>query len=302
MTITSVGYEGTVDDEQWANMVPRVGGAFFSVDDFGSFRVTAAAGTRAIQVAGGGASAWGVYDRSNGVETTSLTSVPSGVRWDLVVLRRDWEAGESTIVVIPGGSVKELPTREDTPGEKVDQPLALVPVSAGSSVVGEIVDLRCSVHNGGAIAWDDLARTYLNQLGTDIRIGDVVHSRVTDASGAEVWASSDQTDTGWVSVPKGSKWLAVTNYPLEVRRVGMLVEVRGAVRHSTGAVLTALATLPSAFRPKGNVPLGATHSSSTWVGEVFINAAGVIGLGDDYRSGSFTTGATVMLHGSWFRG
>ena len=304
MAITSVGYAGTVSDEQWAKMVARVGSAFYSVDDFASFRVTAAAGTRMIQVATGGISGKGIYDLSSTVVTRPLGSVPSGVRWDLVVLRRTWATKVSDIVVIPGGSTKALPDRSITPGTVDDQPLALVRVAAGSTAIQEIVDLRCSVHNGGAIAWDDLARTYLNQLGTDLRIGDVAWSRVTDAGGAEIWVSSDMGETGWVDVPYGDGWGPVSDeLRLRVRRVGASVELRGAAKRTGAeASVSALGVVPVAYRPARITPLGATVGSAGMVAEKFVTAAGVIAVGLGHITGSAPMASIVMLQGSWFRG
>lgn len=309
MAITSVGYAGTVSDEQWAKMVARVGSAFYSVDDFASFKVSAAAGTRTIQVATGGISGKGIYDLSSAAVTRSLGSVPSGVRWDLVVLRRTWATKLSDIVVIPGGSTKALPDRSITPGTVDDQPLALVRVAAGSTNIQEVVDLRCSVHNGGAIAWDDLARTYLNQLGTDLRIGDIMHSRVTDAGGSEVWVSSDMGDTGWVAVPLGPGWEAATGdsagYRAEVRAVGPLVQMRGALTAKTAlATVLNFGTVPAAFRPTKYTFLGAAHGSSdsTFVGELLVQPNGQLSTPSGYYHGGLGIGRTVPLHGSWFRG
>lgn len=300
MAITSVGYAGTVGDAQWAEMVPRAGGVFYSVDDFGSFRVTAAAGTRTVQVAPGTAAGAGILDKSSAVELRTLGSVPSGVRYDLVVLRRTWATKLSEIVVIPGGSAAALPARNVTPGTVDDQPLALVRVAAGSTNIQEVIDLRVAVHNGGAVAFHELVRSYLTQLGTEILINDVIWTRTVNSAGVPLWRGDDRTDTGWVDVPKGSKWVAVNGYPLQIRRVGKLVEIRGAVKHATTASVSGLCAVPAGFRPKGNVPLGATHTSSAYVGEMFVSANGVVAFSTDYRTGSFAAGSVVMIHGLWF--
>lgn len=300
MAISSVGYAGTVGDAQWAEMVPRAGGVFYSVEDYASFRVTAAAGTRTIQVAAGKAAGAGIYDQSNAVETRALGSVPSGVRYDLVVLRRTWATKLSEIVVIPGGSAAALPGRNTTPGTVDDQPLALVRVAAGSTTIQEVIDLRVAIHNGGAVAFNELVRSFLTQLGTEILINDVIWTRTVNSAGVPLWKGDDRTDTGWVAVSKGSKWLAVTGYPLQIRRVGKLVEIRGAVKHATGAAITGLCAIPVGFRPKGSVPLGATHTSSAYIGDMFVSSTGVVAFSTDYRTGSFAAGSVVMIHGFWF--
>lgn len=306
MTITSVGYAGTVGDAQWANMVPRVGSGFYSVDDYSSFRVSIAAGTRTVQVAAGGAQAYGVYAVSDAAAPITFPAVASGVRWDLISLRRNWATKATTLAVIPGGSSKALPPRTVTPGTLVDQPLYLVRLAAGSNAIQELVDLRCVVQNAGALAWDDLARSYLTQLGTELRIGNVSWSRVTDDAGAATWVSSEQGDTGWVDVPLGPGWgTPQGSYRTQVRAVGAIVSMRGVVSADTSAaVITNFGTLPGPFRPATFTFLGATHGSSfsTFVGSLMVQPSGLISVPPGYYDGSLGIGRYVPMHGTWFRG
>lgn len=312
MTINSVGYAGTVSDEQWARLIPSAGGANYTVESYGAFRVTAASGTRTVQVAAStdGAAGFGVRDVSDSVISKTLDSVPSGTRWDLIALRRNWATKESTIEVVQGGSAKAIPgppARNTTPGTLDDQPLALARVAAGSPDIQEIVDLRCSVQNGGAVAWDDLARSYLDQLGTELRIGATAWSRVTDAAGSPVWVSSDQTDTGWVAVAPAAGWVNAAPYVLEVRAVGALVQVRGALLVKTSAATVFnLGTVGGAFRPTRNVLLGARHggysSTGDFVGELMVSSAGVLSIPRYYYSGGLGSGAILPIGGMWFRG
>lgn len=260
MAITSVGYAGTVGDAQWAAMISRVGKSAYSVDDYASFRVTVGAGTRALAVASGKASAFGVYDTSNAIENVTLASVPSGTRWDLVVLRRTWATKVTAVAVIQGGSTKALPTWTTTPGAVVDQPLALARVIAGSTVVQEIVDLRCISGDGGLSAFDDLARSYMTQLGTSVRIGDVVWNRGVNVSGSSVWTFTDVTpDTGWVDISKNSGWSWGFG---QARRIGSQISVRiNAVRNQGWAVGNQLAALTGPFRPDVDWYAGSTASA-----------------------------------------
>lgn len=312
MTITSVGYAGTVDDEQWARLIPAAGGAFYSVENFGAFRVTAAAGTRTVQIAGstGGASAYGVRAVSDTAVPKVLDAVPSGTRWDMIVLRRNWATKQSTLEVVQGGSARALPARTNNPGVADDQPLALARLAAGSTTIQEIVDLRCAVQNGGAFAWDDLVRTYLDQLGTSVRIGEVEWTRVTNASGALAWVSSNQADTGWVALPRGPKWTVPSGggpapgYLPQVRRVGSIVHLRGIMVATSGASVSNLGTVPVGFRPVVDTPLGAYHSG--WGagnhGELVVNNTGLLLVPPRYYSDSLGVGATIPLHGSWLVG
>jgi len=305
MAITSVGYAGTVGDVQWANMVPRVGSAFYSVDDYASFRVTPAAGTRTVQVAAGGAQAFGVHAVSDAPETFALASVASGVRWDLLVLRRNWATKATSIAVIQGGSTKALPPRTVTPGTLVDQPLALVRLAAGSTSIQEIADVRCSVHNGGAVGWDDLVRTYLTQMGTVLRIGDLVWYRVTDSGGAPAWISSDMGDTGWVAATPGPGWESAAGYSLEVRAIGPSVQARGALVNKEGAgSLGNLGSVLELFRPSRAIFLGAYHAgyAGAHTGELLLTPAGLLYVPPGYYDGSLGSGGVVPVHGNWFRG
>jgi len=306
MTINSVGFAGTVSDAQWANMVARVGSAFYSVDDFASFRVTTAVGVRNLQVAPGGASAFGIYAVSDAVENLTLPAAASGVRWDLIVLRRNWSTKKSTIEIIPGGSTRALPPRTVTPGTLVDQPLALVCVAAGSTGIVEIADVRCIVHNGGAMAYDDLARSYLTHIGTEIRIGNLVWNRVTNAGGTPSWVSTDVTDSSWVAVPRSAKWVGVAGYATQVRRVGAACQLRGAVKAEAGASFASLAVVPAQFRPSANTALGATvfsMSGTSIVAELFLQTTGIVWVSQDYRTpGSLPVNSIIMLHGSWLVG
>lgn len=248
MTITSVGYRGTVGEAQWAAMITRVGGVFYAVNDHTSFKVSIGAGTRTVAIAAGGASCTGIYDTSNAVETKTLAAVSSGTRWDMVVLRRTWATPVTTLEVIQGGSSKALPARNQTSGVVVDQPLALVRVVAGSTAIQEIVDLRCVAVNGSLLAFDTLARSYLSPVATSVRIGDIQWTRTVDATGSPVWTYVDVTpDTGWVDITRNPGW---TWGFAQARRIGADISVRiAAVRNVGWVVGNGVASLPAQFRP-----------------------------------------------------
>lgn len=261
MTITSAGYKGTVGEQQWAKMMPRVGAGLYSVNDAASFKVSIAAGTRQVSVARGGASAAGIFDESSAVETLTLASVPSGTRWDLIVLRRTWATKATTLVVIPGGSTKVLPARNSNVGVVHDQPLALARVIAGNSAVQEVVDLRCVVGDGGAVAFDKLALTYLDRVGTQIRVGDFLWTRVLNSTGSPAWVVTDETpDTGWVAVTRNAGWeWSSTSH---ARRIGPTIWVRlTATRKQGWSVGGNLATLAPPFRPDAAWHADSTHAA-----------------------------------------
>lgn len=302
MTITNVGYAGQIGAAEWAGAIPRLGNAVQGVDDFASFGVSIAGGTRALSVAAGLAWASGVAATSNAVESVSLASVPSGMRWDMIVLRFVWATKTTSIAVIQGGSNMELPTRTNNPGVQVDMPLALARVAAGQTAVQEVIDLRVIPGDGALTAFHDLARSYINRVGTSLRIGRVVWDRVVDAVGSPTWVSSEQEDTGWVSVTRGDNWDPVSGYPFQVRAVGAVCTVRGALRAKSGASYADLGTVPAVFRPTQSTPLGATVASSKAYGEQFLSTAGLIWMAESYRVGSIGVGGVLMVHGSWMRG
>lgn len=258
MVISSVGYPGTVDAVQWAQMAFRIGSARYGVDSYASWRVQTTAGTRAIQISAGSGWGYGVRDISDSPETINLNSVPTGTRWDLVVARRNWGIGESAFAIVEGGSSRAIPTREQTPGVLDEQPLALVRVNAGSSVVGEIVDLRVLCDFGGIFAFDDLALSYLGYIGADVLIGTRTWRRVVSATGASVWASIDTGDTGVVT--EGLTFelgggFEMVNYAL--RRINGIISGRARVRYTRDATMAAdgsfssrsVLRLPTGFAP-----------------------------------------------------
>lgn len=302
MTITSVGYAGTITDSNWRRMATAAVGSLYGVDDFTSFRVTAGPGDRALAIADGGAFGLGVRDEMDTPIVLNGDPVASGSRWDLVVLRRDWNAKETTPLIIAGSPTKALPDRYTGWGTMNDQPIALVRFAAGQSTAQEIIDLRCIPADAGVVAFDPLTLSYLDRVGTQVRIGDTLWTRTVNATGSPLWVSTDLTDTGWVNVPLGPKWVAVTNYAARVRRIGQIAQLRGAVRATTGADFENLAKVPALFRPTASVPLGATSASSKAVGELFLNTDGLVWMSDDYRSGTNPVGNVVMLHGTWFVG
>lgn len=209
MAITSVGYDGTVDEVQWANMVSKIGGHEYGIDKAGDFAVSQVSGTRMISVAAGLAWGRGVMDISDAANVIQLDAVTTGARYDLVAIRRSWgpaNGGPSEIVVIKGTSAKTIPSgRQTNPGVVDDQPLALVRVQAGSASIPEIIDLRVWGRNGGQMyALNDMVRSYLNALGTEINIAGALWQYVPAANSTAEWQKFGyRGDTGVVSVTSG---------------------------------------------------------------------------------------------------
>ncbi|MDQ7877377.1 hypothetical protein Q9R08_05235 [Microbacterium sp. QXD-8] len=170
MAITSRGYEGTIDYEDWAIVTSHFGSQY-SVFGADAFSAAAGASDREVVLQPGRAAGHGILDDSDATISVVGGTVATGSRWDLIALRRNWATGATTPVIIAGSAAKAIPARENDPGEeKDDQPLWLARFSAGQTAVQELVDLRCWFGDGGMVAKDLLARDYLTRIGTRIRI------------------------------------------------------------------------------------------------------------------------------------
>jgi hypothetical protein len=196
MTISSIGYTGTVTDAEWARLIPLAGGSEYTVPGPDDYNATVASGDRNVDISPGSAAGQGILDENDAHVVINIPSVGSGSRWDMIGLKRDWGAGTTTVVRIAGSSSKVLPSRDHNPGVLDVQPLWLVRVAAGQTTVQEFVDLRAFVGNGGAFALNDLVLSYLDRVGTVLNIGAIRWERRIVASipqwvrsGPNVWTS-----------------------------------------------------------------------------------------------------------------
>jgi hypothetical protein len=192
MAITSIGYDGSVNESEWAKMIPLVGSSQYGVFGAGDFKVTPhATMDRGVNIATGSAWGHGVYDTSDATISLQGASVASGSRWDLVVVRRNWSGtgGATTVAIVQGTATRALPARNTTPGTIDDQPLALVQFTAGQTAPTSIVDLRCFSRNGGLVANDDLALTYLKEPGASVMVSGVQWNCEMDGNGNPSWTT-----------------------------------------------------------------------------------------------------------------
>lgn len=203
MAIISSGYEGTVNEAQWSDLLAYAGGRQYAVADAASWAVSVGAADREVRIAVGRGFGYGVRDLSDTVVPLIIPAATSGSRYDLIVAHRDWQANTTTFTRIAGTSARELPARAQTPGTVDDQPVALVRVTAGQSQVTEIVDLRVWGGDGGAYARDELVLQYVNRLGTNILINGVEWTRVLNSLGAPVWRRSILRQAGFVEGATG---------------------------------------------------------------------------------------------------
>ena len=175
ITGSSLGYAGEVNELTGKDFWNRIGASKYGVVGADDLKVSTTTGDRMLLVGSG--IAWGhnIQDTLQTSLSVQLNSVASGSRWDLIVVRRDVTAG-SSVEVVQGSSARTLPSLTSTAASHPDQPIALCRVSAGSTTVQEIIDLRCWAANGGVLAVDKLARDYLAVPGARVRIGRGEHS------------------------------------------------------------------------------------------------------------------------------
>src|SRR5690242_2620347 len=180
--INSIGYAGTIGpNDVWAQL-QAILGARYTVSGPGDARVTSVStGTREVTVAAGSIGGQGILDQITSDVTVQLPTVASGTEWFLIVARRTWGLTQATSLTwIDAGSSATIPARNTTPGTIDDQPLALVPLTAGSTAPGTPIDLRVigASKTGPAIAFSTLALSYYDDPGAQVRIGTDVWTRV----------------------------------------------------------------------------------------------------------------------------
>ena len=211
MTITSLGYAGTIAPHApWAQYQQSLGHDYMvaGVDALKVSVVTG--GTRQLSIASGMAGGKGILDTVTS-ETVQLPTVASGTNWFLIVLRRTWGLTKATTleVINAGTDPSILPARSMNPGVVDDQPLALVPLAAGSNTPGAVVDLRViGTHAKGIyLAFDERVLQYMLQPGVHVRIGLTVWSRVLNSTGTGyTWVK----DTAAVVLPSASNASVMT--------------------------------------------------------------------------------------------
>jgi hypothetical protein len=285
MAITSVGYDGSIDETQWAEMIKKVGSSDYGVIDAPSWKVTAVVGgTRTVSIATGKGWGHGVFDHIDANVTVALDSVSSGFRWDLIAMRRDWTGtgGSSTIVKVNGTATKGIPTgRESGPGVIDDQPLALVQITAGQSMPTAIVDLRCFSGNGGMAANDVLALNYLKAIAADCMVAGVTYRCFSDSLGNLYWVDEHKRGNP-VTLPMGTGWTATVPARAWTTSGGDFVHVAADMTYTGTATPVEkwiLATLPAGMRPQSNHYLTGYGNNGADTQVFNVNPDGTIRIG-----------------------
>lgn len=214
MTITSKGYEGTVDYADWALIMSHAG-AQYSVVGADDFKASVGPGDRVVNIAAGTAYGQGILDESDSTVALAGAPVASGNRWDILVLRRDWSTNESALVLITSDQaydpIDEVFPIESGPGILDDQPLWLVRFAAGQSAPQEFIDLRLWHGDGGVVARSIQARYYVERIGTRIWVNGIAYILGFASNGTVQWRPDSvyvgstqppyMDGLGWIKVP-----------------------------------------------------------------------------------------------------
>lgn len=280
MAFTSIGYDGTVNERQWAELVPSVGSSTYGIKDADDLKVTAVPG-QPLMVAVASGTAWGhgVMDTENANTTITCDSISSGTRWDLITLRRDWQplaGGPTAVARVTGTTEKVIPaSRQNQPGVIDDQPLALVQWTAGQTQPTAIVDLRCWAGNGGMVANDTLALGYLARVGASVAIAGSEWRHELGANDIPQWVdTTTRGDVAWTNLDTVQGFVALTSSGwsgVKYRVKNGWVQVNGAVSRGSSWGDLVGAVVPAALKPQFKVA-GVGCEVETTVGNVVIKA------------------------------
>lgn len=190
MALTSTFYDGVVTESDRAKNL--AGSPEYGVYGPEDFKVTAHPSIPyAVLVKAGRAHGHGVTDEALEDQVVQCAPLASGVRWDLIVVRRNWQpelGGPSTLEVIQAGVEPQIPEgRIVGPGVEDDQPIFLVKWQGGVSAPVEFRDLRVWAANGGLYAKHDLVRSYMNSVGTEININGTVWALQVGTNDLPAW-------------------------------------------------------------------------------------------------------------------
>lgn len=164
MAIASVGYAGDVGEAEWASIQAHTGSPYsYLTPD--ALRCYPGTGTREVMITDGVTVGHGVRVSVSGERFPSLPAPSSGSVTYMMCLKRKWGAGARVSTLTALGMSGSSPVgRATTPGAEDDQPLCLATVTAGSSSITNLVDLR--VHASKAHFAPSLqAATYVMQPG-----------------------------------------------------------------------------------------------------------------------------------------
>lgn len=131
MAITTVGYDGTVTETQFATLMRYVGEVGYKHGVPTGFTASAGGGTRQVSITTGTAILPGLLAVSDATATATLAAnAGSANRVDYVVLQANWTTNTTSVTVVQGSSATP-PALTQTEGSLWQMPLARVTVRPG---------------------------------------------------------------------------------------------------------------------------------------------------------------------------
>jgi hypothetical protein len=193
MAITSVGYDGTIGETEWAKLASFIGTPYAVAGTADYATAINVSADRTVTVSAGTAYGHGVYDVNSAPVNVQCDTIVSGSRWDLICIRRNWvpAGGTTTVIKVNGNASRIVPSgRSQTPGVQDDQPIALVQITAGSTLPTAVVDLR--VFASKVLTVNDLIALPTPALGVEAVVGGIRYRRDLDSTGSAAWLQQNK--------------------------------------------------------------------------------------------------------------
>lgn len=148
MAWTSVGFDGTITEIQWAGLAGLLGNGYVAAGN-GDCLVTAVPGARSVSVAAGSLYGDGVLSTNSAPETVAMTTPVNG-QWYVIALRRTWATNTAALVAIAGATTTtttptapptSFPVLNTNVGVLTDQPIAWAWCNSANTTV-VVYDIR----------------------------------------------------------------------------------------------------------------------------------------------------------------
>ena len=151
MAQTSIGFDGTVNEQQWAAGFSGYLGNGYVVKDSSSLATTAVPAARKVSVSTGTAYGDGVATTLSTAEEVTMTTPVAG-QWYLICLNRNWSTNTTSLKAVAGATTTttapaptdaptSYPTIDIQPGITADQPIAWAWCNSANTTV-VVADLR----------------------------------------------------------------------------------------------------------------------------------------------------------------
>lgn len=315
MPITSVGYNGSINETQWAIMAPRLSMPYWVADTDSLAMSIDKNADRTIKIAPGPFGGQGIMDTLDAEERVQFDPVPSKTRYDLLVARRDWrgEGGTTKFEVIPGGTSKAIPNFTRSPGVLDDQLIGLIELKAGQTKPASITDLRGFGLNSRVQILDALAlEGYNNHPGMQAQLGREIYNLQVDRTWVRTGLISATTPRyrlrvaknhkmkstntavtvkgGWSTAGDNTMGIVVqSNGMLKVTKAGMYAITYSISRYNS-PIKVSDASVTLAIGGVWTHPMFEEHRNSNWQGvESTMFWSGILNAGDviDPRAGQW---------------